>query len=129
MIRDEIDEIDKLFCAICGKDVKRRRWSMHWKRAHGITHYPGRKELKDGEVPTNPYWLAPDDGTLMITFDESLAQLPTILTLIALGDKIPWHYSDYTFKLYKKGYLEREALDWGADLRRMIRKRERDSKQ
>ena len=93
---------------------------MHWERAHRITCYPGRKELKDGEVPTNPYWLASDDGRAMIVSDKSLAQLPTIVDHLQRGDKIPWHYRDCTFKLYKEGHLDNKALDWGAELRRSV---------
>ena len=79
------DKNELLVCAICGNEVKRRRWSMHWERAHGIKGYPRRKELRAGELPTNPYWLASDDGGAMVEFDESLAQLPEIKKLIYTG--------------------------------------------
>ena len=79
------DKNELLVCAICGNEVKRRRWSMHWERAHGIKGYPRRKELRAGELPTKPYWLASNDGGAMVEYDESLAQLPTINELIYTG--------------------------------------------
>ena len=108
------DKNDLLACAICGNQVKRRRWSMHWERAHGIKRYPARKEFRDAEMPTNPYWLASDDGGAMVEYDESLVKLPEILKLIYTDRKIPFHYRDYTFKLIKEGHLASTTLDWGA---------------
>ena len=55
--------------------------------------------MKDGEVPTNPYWLAIDDGSAMVEFDQSLVKLPDILERIESKEKIPWNLRDYTFRL------------------------------
>ena len=76
------DENELLVCAMCGKDVRRKRWSQHWERMHKVQDYNHRKELKDGEVPTNPYWLAIDDGSAMVELDQSLVKLPDILERI-----------------------------------------------
>ena len=131
----EESESDLLVCALCANKVKRIRWSMHWKRSHGITSFHARKELKDGEDPTNPYWLAGElDGQSMIEADvdeHSLgALLPIIRQHIQGGGKIPWEYRDFTFKLIKAGHILWNDLKWGLPMRRnaMVTERERDFK-
>ena len=93
------DENELLVCSMCGNDVSRKKWSQHWDRAHGVTDYNHRNELKDGELPTNPYWLAIDDGSAMVELDQSLVKLPDILERIESKEKIPWKLRDYTFRL------------------------------
>ena len=96
---------------------------MHWERVHGITRTNAKKELKDGEVPTNPYWLKSGDGNARMIpadVDKSLV-LPVIFDHLEREEKIPWHYRDCTFKLYKEGHIDSNALDWGSELRRSAR--------
>ena len=50
-------------------------------------------------MPTNPYWLAIDDGSAMVELDQSLVKLPDILERIESKEKIPWNLRDYTFRL------------------------------
>ena len=81
---------------------------MHWERVHGITRPNAKKELKVNEVPTNPYWLASSDGNhtmIPADVDKSLV-LPVILEHLGREEKIPWHYRDCTFKLYKEGLID-----------------------
>ena len=50
-----------LTCAKCALPVKQSDWTKHWKRVHKVYQRNARKELVDGELATNPYWLEGND--------------------------------------------------------------------
>ena len=78
-VKEKEKGIDVLVCSLYGIEVERKRWSTHWIRAHKVYSNNDWKELEDGEVPTNPKWLANYDGLPMIEADVDSHSLRVML--------------------------------------------------
>ena len=57
--------------------------------------------------------------------------LPKILKCIEDGDKIPWHFRDYTYKLLEANVIKTDQLKEGKafSTRNIVRQREKDNYQ
>ena len=108
---------------------------MHWKIVHKVRRPNDRKVLVEGELPTKPQWLESNDKALMVSdqVDEySLNKfLPQILKCIETGEKIPWHFRDFTYKLLEANVIKKDQLKDGKPFsaRNKVKQREKDNYQ
>ena len=125
----------ELTCAKCGLTIKQSGWTMHWKNVQKVCRPNARKVLVEGELPTKPQWLESNYKAPMVSdqVDEySLNKfLPQILKCIETGEKIPWHFRDFTYKLLEANVIKKDQLKDGKPFsaRNKVKQREKDNYQ